>query len=239
MLKKIGAFSIVLNLLLILAFFYLIYSLGGPSYVWFKAKNRGVTGVYAHRAELFEELKIKSGSLVFLGNSITEQCEWAELLQLPTVVNRGIAMDHTLALLDRLDPITSAKPKAIFLMIGVNDLITTRPQQVSANYRKILARIKEQTPSTQVYIQSVLPVNNRIRETGIENEDILTLNRHIRSLGHEFVYPYIDLHTLLKDRKGRLDEGYTEDGIHLNAKAYRKWGAELRRLELIPEVLEE
>ena len=39
-----------------------------------------------------------------------------------TLVNRGISGDFTNGVLARLEEITHYKPKAIFLLIGVNDL---------------------------------------------------------------------------------------------------------------------
>lgn len=238
MLKKFLAFSVVLNLLLLLALFIMIRSLGGFRYVWFKYQNKGATGVYEHRKDLFEELELDKESIVFLGNSIIQGCEWAELFDLPSIRNRGIAMDHTVGLLERLDPITEAKPAMVFLMVGVNDLIAATPVETAKNYKSILKQFKEDTPGTKLYVHSVLPVNNSVRKTGVDNADILELNKLIHALAKEFEYPYIDLHSILKDSKGRLDDDYTSDGIHLNAKAYLNWRAEIRRLGLIPEIFE-
>ena len=42
------------------------------------------------RRSLFEVLPVLSSDIVFLGNSITDGCEWAELFNNRHVKNRGI-----------------------------------------------------------------------------------------------------------------------------------------------------
>ena len=43
------------------------------------------------RRSLFEVLPVYSSDIVFLGNSITDGCEWAELFNNRHVKNRGIS----------------------------------------------------------------------------------------------------------------------------------------------------
>lgn len=54
--------------------------------------------------------------LFFLGNSITNGCEWAELFQNKNVKNRGISGDICMGVYDRLDPIVKGKPAKIFFI---------------------------------------------------------------------------------------------------------------------------
>ncbi|MEM1323782.1 MAG: GDSL-type esterase/lipase family protein [Bacteroidota bacterium] len=221
--KKLLFLSIVINLVLLLAFGILIRSLGGWRYVLHKAQHRGLGGTYVHKREMYEQLPVPQGSTVFLGNSITEQCNWSELLGQPDIINRGISGDITAGLLERLTPITQGQPARIFLMIGVNDLISQRPAAVVSNYRQIIQTIRQQAPATELILQSVLPVNNEVRKTGIQNADILQLNTQIQELAEEFQLTYIDLHTIMQDEQGRLDAQLTSDGVHLNIKAYQRW----------------
>ncbi|MDR7869043.1 MAG: GDSL-type esterase/lipase family protein [Sporomusaceae bacterium] len=101
--------------------------------------------------------------VVFLGDSITYGGDWEDLFPATLVENRGIGGDTTLGLLNRLDQVIALKPSQIFLMIGMNDLCYNRPiPEVIANYRRILGRFREELPDTKVYVQSVLPFNDRI-----------------------------------------------------------------------------
>ena len=228
MFKKLLILSILIHLIAFFAFAYLVNSLGGISYMLFKMKHRGVTGVYQHRVQLFENMKLNDTDIVFLGNSITEQGAWTELLENPKVKNRGIAGDMTEGILERLHTITEAQPAQIFLMIGVNDLISYRPKQIALNYRKIVRRIQEESPNSKLIVQSILPVNNQVKNTGIANEDIKALNILIQEITSEFGIQYLNLQKLFKDEQGNLKEEFTYDGIHINGTAYLLWKESLK-----------
>ena len=86
------------------------------------AQERKYSTFYEQRATLFEELPVTSKDIIFLGNSITNGCEWAELFQNKNVKNRGISGDICMGVYDRLDPIVKGKPAKIFLLIGINDV---------------------------------------------------------------------------------------------------------------------
>lgn len=87
-----------------------------------QAQGRKHTTFYDQRATLFEVLPTSKKDIIFLGNSITNGGEWAELIGNPHVKNRGISGDRTDGILDRLHVITKGKPAKIFLLIGINDL---------------------------------------------------------------------------------------------------------------------
>ena len=72
------------------------------------------------RRSLFELLPIRSSDIVFLGNSLTDGCEWSELFDNRHIRNRGISSDRACELAERLDPIVEGHPKRLFLMIGIN-----------------------------------------------------------------------------------------------------------------------
>lgn len=73
------------------------------------------------KASMYSILPNESNEIIFLGDSITDRCEWFELLSNPNVKNRGLSGDKTSGVLDRLSEITESKPFKVFIMIGVND----------------------------------------------------------------------------------------------------------------------
>lgn len=87
-----------------------------------QAQEQKHSTFYYQRATLFETLPTSKSDIIFLGNSITNGGEWAELLGNPHAKNRGISGDTTQGVLDRLSTITKGKPSKIFLLIGTNDL---------------------------------------------------------------------------------------------------------------------
>ena len=215
-------FSVGLNLLLIAGLLYLVHTLGGFSYMLYKMKNRGATGVYELRKNVFEVMPKDTGAIVLVGNSLTQGCEWSELLDRP-IKNRGIAGEMTEGLLARLSTITEMKPSRLFLMTGVNDLIYTGSAEVLENYQKILDQIKSQSPHTEVFVQSLLPVNSTVRSTNISNEAILEVNKGIEKLAIERQMTYLNLHQLLVDENGLLASKFTFDGVHITGEAYLLW----------------
>ena len=99
---------------------------------------------YYQRATLFEELPVTSKDIIFLGNSITNGGEWAELLNNKHVKNRGISGDVCMGVYDRLDAILKGKPAKIFLLIGINDVSRGTPADTIVNrIGKIVKKIKK------------------------------------------------------------------------------------------------
>ncbi|WP_186306561.1 GDSL-type esterase/lipase family protein [Siminovitchia fortis] len=183
---------------------------------------------YYERTSLFNELPIPPGSIVFLGDSLTFRTEWSELFPGKTVINRGIGSDTTAGVLDRLDGVITAQPEKIFLLIGVNDL---KSQSVSAtiqNYSKIINRVQSGSPNTEIFIQSLLPVNNKKYGRILTNDKIKKLNNELRSLADDAGVQYIDLYSNFA-KNDQLPEEYTIDGIHLTGKGYILWRETIKK----------
>lgn len=182
------------------------------------------------RISLFRVLPASPDDIIFAGNSITDGCEWAELFGDARIKNRGISGDRSYWLLDRLDPIVAGQPAKLFLMIGVNDLSTgSTPDEVAANIGRLLDRFAAESPRTEIYVQSILPVNDR-DIPGVSwdhwqhKAEIAETNRLIENLcqGRSNVR-YIDLTPVLSDETGLLDKRYTNDGLHLTGAGYLAW----------------
>lgn len=182
------------------------------------------------KRSLFEALPIHSSDIVFLGNSITDGCEWAELFDNRHIKNRGISADRSLWLLDRIDPIVSGHPKKLFLLIGTNDLAAgIEPGEVAANVEKLLERFREESPWTKIYVQSIFPVNGedmqgKHKKHWDRGAEIVETNRLLEALceGRKNV-TYVDVYSVLVDDRGLLDRRYTNDGLHLMAPGYMAW----------------
>lgn len=222
--KTLLRLSLFLNLLGVVLAFLLIRQLGGWNFFRYRLAHRGVSVEFEHRKSLYEQMAADTATIVFFGNSLTAQCDWAELLGRAQIRNRGIPGDRVSGLIDRLDNIVGLQPKQIFLMIGINDLLYSEPAKVLSRYRELVQLIRQQLPDCHLYLQSVLPVNNSVRNTYIRNEDVEVLNEGIRQLASELHLPFIDLRPVMSDERGRLKETFTLDGVHLTGAAYREWG---------------
>ena len=228
---KLFKFSLFINAVFIAMTVFLLVKIGSPRYLFYLIKNRGqgIVSLKNHRTSHLNTLQISDNQIVMLGNSITAECEWSELLANKSIINRGIIGDGTFDILDRLTPIIQAKPRKIFLLIGVNDLLFHPLSIIGENYEKIVKRIKTETPETELYLESVLPIHNDLRRNGLKNSDIDALNGQIFELTKHYQAIYIDLASKLKNTEGALREDLSLDGIHLNGKGYMILGENLRK----------
>ncbi|PSB25870.1 GDSL-type esterase/lipase family protein [Stenomitos frigidus] len=229
--------SVCLNALFISLGVWIILKRGGLSYLATRVPLLRKLGIkstqgspfnfpyYDHRKSQLSLLPVNASNIIFLGDSITDEGEWAELLNNPAIRNRGISSDTTIGVLDRLQDIIAPRPQKIFLMIGVNDLsnLGRSPADVVQTHKEILTQIREQSPQTNVFIQSVLPIHPSLFLGFVTNSNIQTLNEQLQRLANEFSYPYINLHAHFLGAHHQLDAQYTSDGIHLNGIAYQRW----------------
>lgn len=187
---------------------------------------------YKERQELFATLPVQKKAVVFLGNSITEAGKWNEILPGKPVQNRGISGDITFGVLARLPQIVATKPAKIFLLIGVNDLKREVPVDVIINnYRRMVDMVKNGSPRTKLYLQSVLPVNDTILIEPfrkVTNANVAKLNEALQQLAKDNGYDYVNLHEPFADEKGQLKRKDTPDGLHLKIGAYTTWVNYLR-----------
>ena len=186
--------------------------------------NKAMKAYYYHKKEHFETLPDTPGEIIFLGNSITDGAEWFELFGgNPSIKNRGIGGDDTDGVLARLKEVTSSKPAKVFVMIGTNDLAFGKTvEHVAENHQKIINQIKADSPTTKIYMQSVLPVDDAIHYTR-PNASMLEINKRLKIYCEQNGVTYIDLVSTFSDEKGKLNKKYSIDGLHLNGAGYLKW----------------
>lgn len=185
------------------------------------------TTYYHQRVTLFRELPQTNNDIIFIGNSITDGGEWSELFNDLHIKNRGISGDFSAGVINRIDEVVKRKPSRIFLMIGVNDLSKNiSSDSILKNILLIASFIKQETVSTKIYIQSILPVNDEFGKFGghtNKGEQIKKVNEKLEQNASAFQYTYIDLYSSFKDKNGKLDKKFTNDGLHLNGEGYLFW----------------
>lgn len=215
--------SLLFNLVLVGMLYYFVQRMGGVRYFIYRIQTQGISALYEHRKILFEELPNTANEIIFLGDSITEQGAFGEFFQNARIKNRGIARDGCQGVLNRLDEVLEAKPDKVFLLIGINDLSYISPSETFELYNRIVNRIVAESPETRLYLQSVFPINRNVTKLTTTNEAVRQLNHSIESLAKRERLPYLNIHDLLLNDSGRLDEAFTSDGIHLNGHGYLVW----------------
>ncbi len=213
-------------LILSLLFNFLIVSfIAGKRYYYSHPPASVVSQKYSYdtlndiRNSLLSSLPIDSTDIVFIGNSLTEGFPVNEVFG-PHVKNRGIGGNRTYHLLARIAPIAMRHPKKIFIEAGVNDLRDqVSVDTVFKNYQRIINIIKELSPGTFIYVQSVFPTSGEYAKI---NDAIAQLNSLLTDYCTAFRLKFIDVHAALL-RNGELDDRFTDDGLHLNGDGYRVW----------------
>jgi hexosaminidase len=182
---------------------------------------------YHQRATLFKSLPQTKGDIIFLGNSITDGGEWSEMFSDLRIKNRGISGDVTAGIIHRIDEITARRPSKVFLLIGTNDLARgIKPDSVLKYIFWIADYLKQESPSTKLYIQSILPVNNDFGKFSghmSKAEEARKVNESLDKNASRHHYTFINLYPSFIEDAGKLNARYTNDGLHLTGEGYLLW----------------
>ncbi|TXJ23540.1 MAG: beta-N-acetylhexosaminidase [Chitinophagaceae bacterium] len=182
---------------------------------------------YHQRWALFQSLPQTKDDIIFLGNSITDGAEWAQLFNDKRMINQGVSGDISAGVLHRLDAVTNKKPNKVFLLIGTNDLARgIGADSVLKNILLIADYIKQESPTTKLFVQSILPVNDVYGKFGGHTKNtkiIQQLNEQLKLNATAHYYQFIDLYSVFANENGKLKKELTNDGLHLLGNAYQLW----------------
>jgi len=175
--------------------------------------------------------KAQTNRVVFVGDSITYGCDWVAMLGNSNVVNQGVPRDTTRDILSRLGSVADPQASAYFIMAGINDLSRGIPSdETVSNIRKMVLALKRTSPGADIVLQSILPVNSRIRPFLFETSLVKDVNEELRQIADiKNHVVFLDLYPSFLDSNGRLKNEFTDDGIHLSAAGYENWAEILRR----------
>ncbi len=237
MLSKISfkalVFSLTANLIFLTGAGIFVYQKGGVAYLSYKlGLSRPLAAPFSGaeyqsgKLNTYAAMPVHENAIIFAGDSLTEFCPWRELLGDADIIGRGIGGDTVPGLLSRIDEVLRHQPRKLFLMIGINDLVYGKPaEDLLREYRVLIEHIKTSRPDTQLYVQSILPIDAARWGLPVPpnvDADIVRVNEKLAEwAGDRFVY--VDLYSRLVIKGNRLDARYSSDGIHLSAAGYLKW----------------
>jgi len=239
--KTVFSISVFFNVLILVLGGLFIHKKGGLDYLKHKIgilRSVNIPYHHSYRASisLFTLLKNSEEDIYFLGDSITRQGEWHEIFKDLNCKNRAISGDTTKGVLNRLSEVIEGNPKKVFILLGINDIMQGRAKRnIVANYNRIVSSIRKLSPGTEIYVQSILPINTKEfheyfsdKDYSLvfpKNESIVEINKALEGLSQR--YPktlYIDLYPSLADSNGDLKEEFTIDGLHLTGSGIMSWG---------------
>jgi len=169
--------------------------------------------------------------IVMAGDSLTL---WFPQDLLPTDytwLNQGISGETSAGLAKRLKLFDQAKPQAIFVMVGINDLLRGKSdQEVLDAQEDTIKQLKKSHPKSMIVVQSVLPraresitTANATQVAALSNDRIYQFNRRLAALANERGVEFLDLQPLFADKEGFLRSDLTTDGLHLSTQGYLVW----------------
>ena len=175
--------------------------------------------------QVVERATITASSIVVLGDSITEQGPWSSALTDLPISNRGYDAYTTAQLVDVAADVAAARPVAVFILTGANDIRDDNPPQWTVRHlTTILDEFAREAPDTRIVIQTILPWGDR-------STDVEATNTGIVELADEREIEVLDLHRVFDDGTGALAATDTFDGLHLSDAGNERW-AEVLRPEL-------
>ena len=185
-------------------------------------------GNYDVQIGMYEHFKTTQSDVVMLGNSLTYNANWNELLGRKNIANRGINSDITAGYLHRLSYVYRLKPKLCFIEGGVNDVYANySAADIFDNYSKIIDTLRAH--HIIPIIQSTLFVAAKWENSQTKNEEIRKLDKLLFDYARKQSIEYLDINSLVS-QNGFLKNDLTYDGLHLNAEGYSFWVPEVEKV---------
>ncbi len=170
----------------------------------------------------------------FVGDSLTQGLQLYDILDTNVIANRGINLES----IYKADKIRVAEgytsvfaeleriqPAKIYIQLGMNDIAWRTEKDFTRLYGELIDKVQAEFPDAVLYIQSIFPVTGWYaqEDNGINNSKVVTYNQHLMELVQEKNCYYLDIHSVLVNENGALDDKASPDGIHLNAPYYKEW----------------
>lgn len=157
---------------------------------------------------------------LFLGDSITDSLSFYEFLEESNVIAKfGLTAKGAK---DKIDNIIKVNPENIYIMLGMNDILTgIDSQRFVDNYIELINEIRERSPGTNIYIQSILSVDSKVKDLKplLTNKNIDNFNEKLLDMAKDEDIEFLNIETILKDNEDLLEP----DGIHVKYKFYKLW----------------
>jgi len=200
-------------------------------------------------AQLLEKARKGGIDVYFEGDSITRRwgtsdaqyqdllANWNENFFGWNAANFGWGGDRVQNILWRLQngELDGVNPKVIVLLGGTNNLggriepgsEEAKIEEVAAGIRAILDVMQQKAPDATIVLMGVTPRNGRDGNTQVMPA-INKINDRISAFADGKRVRYLNINDKLADADGKLFEGMTMDGLHLDVKGYQVWADALK-----------
>lgn len=127
----------------------------------------------------------------------------------------------------------------VYIMLGINETGWPYNDLFIKKYSLIIDEIKKNNPDALIYIQSILPVSQKVSSTHsyVKKSKIDKYNLLIQQMAEEKGVYYINSAESVVAKDGYLPEEAASDGIHLKKAYCEKWLEYLKTHTINPEDL--
>ena len=157
---------------------------------------------------------------LFIGDSITDSLAFYELIDQNNVIAKlGLT---TLKAQDEIETISNQNPENIYLMFGMNDILTFRDtEKFIKHYKELIDIVRKKFPEAKIYIQSILPVSSKVKDKkpALTNENINKFNQCLIDMAEQENIAYLNTNSIVEGDMNLLEP----DGIHVKYKFYELW----------------
>lgn len=122
----------------------------------------------------------------------------------------------------------------VYISLGVNELGYGNDKSFYSSYCSAIDEIRRLQPNAVIYIQGLIPLNERQIEEyngnkyNLTNEHLRVFNGLLRQAAEEKQVVYLDLYSFFVDENGELPAEDSRDGVHLKKKPCQRWLAYLK-----------
>jgi lysophospholipase L1-like esterase len=118
-------------------------------------------------------------------------------------------------------------PKVIVLLGGTNNVgntiqpgeMNTKIEDILKGFKAILGVMQAKAPEAVIIVTGIFPRNDNMAVVPL----IFKINKKLSKLADGKKIIYLDINKKLADKKGKLYEGMTMDGLHPSLKGYQVW----------------
>ena len=162
-------------------------------------------------------LKERFSTAVVIGDSVTQGFSEFDILNTSSVLSKiGLHLYETEELIKQAKEIS---PSTVFLAGGRNDLAATRgdADEFTDQYAEVLDEIAGELPDANIFVNSILPVQDKALEEDPYLKEIAEYNEALKELCDSRDIGFIDNTELAEDRY------FEQDGQHFKAEFYPVW----------------
>ncbi len=157
---------------------------------------------------------------IFLGDSRVDSLAFYGIVDEEKVVSElGFTAKKAIK---KLDYIESHSPENIYILLGLNDMLNYRESgKFMQDYEKLIDSINERLPETKIYIHSILPVADKVKDKKpfLTNGNIENFNYSLSEFVEKKSLNYMDINYIIQENEDLLEP----DGIHLKYDFYNIW----------------